>query len=363
MKQYQYRFVFGLCLISCHFSFAQKDMETKAAIEYNNLIGAFQSQNMQGAKEIVIKATDYIDKAAANPETKDSPKTLYLKGEIYFYALMLKGMYPDLFPGIPDDEWMNSIIASWKKAFTIADKYDTEIERAVWEKKGFTEQWATAMFKDKKYKEAMKFYDMDARLSTAINRIDTATIFYAGLCAEYASDWNNASKYYTACANYGYRVPEIYKQLASALVEAGKNQEAIVYLEKAIQFFPDDKQLYYLTGSLYMNASQKDKAEQYLRKAIEIDPAYTDAQLQLGNLLYSIGADIYRVANLSPNDPSYNKKINESDYYCQQALPLLEMYIKTNPNDKFVLQSIIQICVILGLTEKYYEYRKRYETQ
>ncbi|MDH4473223.1 MAG: tetratricopeptide repeat protein [Fluviicola sp.] len=360
MKNSKNWFLLAALALTTGFSFAQKAVETSAAVEYkNNFQGAFMQQDMEKAKSSLTKAKAFIDQAAAHPDTKESPKTLYLKGEIYFYALLMKGMDSTSFPEITEQA-LDEAVASWNKAYTISNKMDADIEESIAQKKGLVDMGAVAMYNAKQYKEAMEAYDFQSQLSTAINKIDTTAIYFAGICADNAEDWDNAVKYYSKCADYGYKVPEIYKTVASTLIKAGKTAEATVYLEKAIEKDPNDKEMHYVVGTFYMEAGQNEKATESLRKAVAIDPKYWDAQYQLGAHLQSQGTKIRTEANaLKLNDPNFDKLIAQSDEYYKQALVPLEAYISALPNDKDVLLCLSQIYRALKNTEKALEYKKR----
>ncbi|HLP54700.1 MAG TPA: tetratricopeptide repeat protein [Fluviicola sp.] len=360
MKNSKNWFLLAAVALTTGFSFAQKAVETSAAVEYkNNFQGAFMQQDMEKAKSSLKKAKEFIDQAAVHPDTKESPKTLYLKGEIYFYAVLLKGMDSTAFPEITEQS-MDEAIASWNKAYTISNKFDADVEESIQQKKGLIDMGAVAMYNGKQYKEAMAAYDFQAQLSTAINKIDTTAIYFAGICAENDKDWDNAVKYYSKCADYGYKVPEIYKTVASALIQAGKTAEATTYLEKAIEKAPNDKELHYVIGTFYMEAGEDAKATESLRKAVAIDPKYWDAQYQLGAHLQSQGTKLRTEANnLKLNDPNFDKLIAESDEFYKQAAVPLEAYIAAIPDDKAVLTCLSQIHRALKNNEKALEYKRR----
>lgn len=354
----------GLLLAFVAFStsavFAQKAVETSAAVEMNSFEDAFMRQDLTKAKAALERAKKFIDQAAEHPDTKESPKTLWLKGDIYFSALLMKGMDSTSFPDITEES-LNTAITSWNKAYA-SKKMAANVEESVGSAKQLIEMGAVGAYNQKMFPEAMAAYDMLSQISTAINKVDTTSIYYAGICAESAKDWDNAVKYYTKCADYGYKVPDIYRSIAGALINAGKKAEATTFIEKALEKSPNDKELYYVIGTFYMEAGENDKATQSLQKAVAIDPKYWDAQYQLGAHLQSIGSKIRTDANgLKLGDPNFDKLIAQSDEYYKQALVPLEAYIAANPNDKAVLQSLSQLHRALKNTEKALEYKKRFD--
>lgn len=342
------------------FSFGQKAVETSAAVEFkNNFMPAFMSGDMVKAKTSIVKAREFVDAAAAHPDTKESPKTLFYKGEVYYYLLFMKGLDSVTFANVKESDFDESM-AAFNKAYTISNKMDADIEESIGQKKMMLDQGAVKLFNDKMYSEAMEVYDAQVKLSGALNRIDTTSIYYAGVCASNAENWDKAAQYYAKCADYGYKVPEIYKMVANAYIQGKKQAEATAYLEKAIEKTPNDKELHYVIGTFYMEAGENDKATESLRKAVAIDPKYWDAQYQLGAHLQSIGSSIRTKANALPlGDPNFEKLIAEGDEYYRQALVPLEAYIAAFPNDKAVLQSLSQLYRALKNTEKAVEYKRR----
>lgn len=342
-------------------AFAQKPAETSAAVEFkNNFQPAFMSQDMEKAGTSLLKAKGFIDQAAEHADTKESPKTLYYKGEIYFYLALFSGIDSVKFGQYDGDETLNSSIAAFNKGYTVSNKMDDDIEQAIAQKKSFIEMASVQAYNNKMYKEAMEGYDVQVKLSSAINKLDSNSIYFAGICAENAGDWDKAAEYYKRCAEIGYKVPEIYKTVANALIQGKKTEEATAFLAKAIEKAPNDKELHYVIGTFYMDAGENDKATESLKKAIAIDPKYWDAQYQLGAHYLGMATTSKKKANDLPmKDPNYQKLLDESVAHYKEAVAPLEAYIAANPKDEAVLTSLYQIYRALKNPEKEAEYKKR----
>jgi len=67
-------------------------------------------------------------------------------------------------------------------------------------------------------------------------------------------------------------------------VAAGKIEEEIRHLEKAVSIYPKFVQAELKLGTAYMDLQQWDKAEQALRKTLEIDPKVANAFFALGEV-------------------------------------------------------------------------------
>jgi Tfp pilus assembly protein PilF len=131
-------------------------------------------------------------------------------------------------------------------------------------------------------------------------------------------------------------------------------------LNEAIATDPNNKQLHYTIGTIYIDLKKNEKAEAALLKAIEIDPNYTDALYQLGAHLVSWASDMKTQANaLKFGDPNYDKMIKTADETYTRAINPLEKYIAKNPTDKDVLTILYQLNRSIGNTEKAKEYKAK----
>ena len=77
-------------------------------------------------------------------------------------------------------------------------------------------------------------------------------------------------------------------------------------------------------------------------------------------LIYSIGQDVQiKSQELDYRDPKSEELLNQSKEIKRKALTVLEKYIVTNPNDKQVLEILIQTHFQLGNKEKAMSYKER----
>lgn len=379
-------------------AFGQRTNETSAALEYNKYADIFAKMMMTGennldaAKKTLLKAKSYIDLAAEHPDTKESPKTLFYKGEIYT-GLLIASAEDTVYLKENGDKLLEEGLASYKKAYP-NKKYADEVKNSINTKKGMFGMATDAIYKAGKYKEAAEMYDLQVKLSDVVNQVDSSSIFNAGLCAEKAGDMAMAAERYTQAAKINYRTPLTYALAANALrktgkraeakallaegskkypnskdillemvntdIEAGDNAAAEASLAAAIAADPKNKQLHLTIGTIYIELKQDEKAEAALNKALEIDPNYADAQYQLGALLSGNAITMKQQASqLRQGDPNYEKMLAKADELNKKAVAPLEAYIGKNPNDKQVLIILSQIHRSLKNPEKAAEYKKR----
>ena len=76
----------------------------------------------------------------------------------------------------------------------------------------------------------------------------------------------------------------VYNRLGIALRRQGKWKEAIIEYETAIKIDSRDAGIYFNLGKACMEGGQKERAFQAFRKALEIDPGFTEAKTEIDAL-------------------------------------------------------------------------------
>lgn len=369
-------------------SFGQKLNETTAATDFNNFKKLIQKGKFEEATTSLMSAKNYIDLAAENSETKDSPKTLYYKGLIYMAISDINSKE------IAPEKSFEIALESLKKGFDISDKFDGDIAEKMYELKRDTDNKSFKLYQDSAFAKASDSYFKSAKLLNVVGQIDSIALYYSGVSANLANLSDIAAERFSKCAEIGYKIPNSYiyasqalrkekryteakelvikgrklfpsdrsllLELVNASIESGDTKGAEASLVEALAADPTNKQLYYVIGTIYMDLKQNDKAEDALNKAIELDPNYADAQYQLGAHLLSVASGIKEEASkLKFGDPNYEKMIAKSDVVYKKALVPLEAYITKIPNDKEVLTIISQIYKSLKNSAMALEYKKR----
>ncbi|MDF3026516.1 MAG: Tetratricopeptide 1 repeat-containing protein [Fluviicola sp.] len=349
----------GIMMVSS-LSFAQKKVETDAALAFQNFEKAQMSGDMVEMKKQLLKAKESIDIAAANPETEKSPKTLFLKGEIYTSMLFLKMLGDAEFnKNVPENAKEVSIKA-YKEAYDLSNKYDSDIENSVNTIKQVLYTTGSAAFDAKKYKEAMMTFAVVNDYTNIINQMDTTSIYYAAIAAENDTNWVQAAEYYKKAADANYKPDIIYRSTAMAYIKAGQNDKAVEFLKQAIAKSPKDKHLYFALGTIAMEMKDDQTVLDNLNKAVEIDPAYADAHYNLGVYFSGKGSDLrLKAGDLPPNAKKESDELlaKSLEFYAL-ALEPLERYVALSPKDVVVLNSLVKIARALKNTEKEAKYKQ-----
>ena len=164
---------------------------------------------------------------------------------------------------------------------------------------------------------------------------------------------------------------EVYKGIASILIEQGKNDEAKAAIAEARKLNPDDSSLILAEADLYYKlkdiesykrlvkeALEKDPndvnlvfnlgvtsansndlvdAEKYYRRAIEIDPQYFNAYLNLSELLLRADGNFVKEMNKLGNTEKDNKRYDvlkaDRAKNFNKVIPVLEKALQIQPDN------------------------------
>lgn len=395
MKLKNISLALGVLAIST-MAFGQKKNETSAALERQKAYGFLMKQDYENAKASMLSAKDFVEKAAAHEDTKNSQKTLWLKGDIYLGLVSIAMQSQDMaFLQELDSTIMEDALAALDKGYHMdSKKYKDDIEETVQMNVGSLNGMASMLYEAEQFEPAAEAYDGVAELYSTIDVLDTAIIFNSALCFEKAEKYQEAAERYEKIAKVGYRGTTSAVLASSAYRKAGDFDKAKAViaearksnptdrelllesvntslaegdaegaqsaLDAAIATDPNNKQLHYAIGTIYTDLGKNEEAEKAFQKALEIDPDYVEAQYNLGAHLVTWAGDLRTEANqLKLNDPNYDKIIKQSDDTYKRALVPLEKYIQAYPEDKAVLNILFQINKNLKNTEKAMEYKKR----
>jgi tetratricopeptide (TPR) repeat protein len=394
--------------------FAQKGELTTAQSEYDKY-DTFRQQKamaaMAGTSINTAKAS--IDKAAANEKTATLPQTYALKGAIYS-ALA----YNDTVAATSQP-----LFATAAEALKKAKETDTkgEYKRLIDAgnqylgisqlNKGVKE------FQAKQYEEAYKSFDF----YRSINPEDTTAVYYTGLAAANSKNYPVAISNYKKLVTTNYsRRADIYSDLsnlylmtkdtAAALatvteavskfpsnatlrsrevemaLQQGKQAEIVDKIQAAIANDPKNKNLYFYSGIAYgkiADAADKtaksskdvaakaaalktrndnnEKAAEAYKKAVELDPNFFEANLNMGYVLMTPAVDDYNTANKLPTSKEKEYKIMMAKVTAtaDRAKPYLEKAVELDPKSLSALGNLRNYYIIKKDTVKTAETKKK----
>ncbi len=349
---------------------AQKSELANAKSEYDKYAiirtGKMATTSLNTAKES-------IDKAAANDKTASLPQTYALKAAIY--------------GSLANDTTQQSrtnLASAAQEAYKKAQDADTkgENKKLLDDTKlslaNYQLQSGVKQYQSGKYDLAYTSFDNYRQYFPE----DTNAILYTGLAA--ANSKNNDA----AISNYKKLVTTKYsknlsiysdmaslylmkKDTASAIkimdeatkkypknqelakreielnLQAGNKKEVVQKIESAIANDPKNKTLYYYAGLTYSSSKDYAKAAECYQKALDIDPNYFEANLNLGYVIMSPAIDIFNAANKLPatKQKEYTAAVAKSNALFSKAEPYILKATEVNPTSLEALSNLKTVYV------------------
>lgn len=219
--------------------------------------------------------------------------------------------------------------------------------------------------------------------------IDTAIMYNAGLAALNAKQYDKAIKYFTDCAKYGYNGGSSYSQVISAYqmkgdtatsvnimkeafdkypedqsilvqlinyyITTGKPEDAINYLDRAIEKENNNPSFYVAKGVALDKLGRQDEAIAQYIKATEVKTDYADAYYNIGVIYFNRGVKQFDVANAVPTSDQarFEAEKAKSDAEFTKAVPYLEKAVEYNPNDTYIKEQLKNLYYRLKMMDKF----------
>jgi tetratricopeptide (TPR) repeat protein len=385
----------GLLGLVATTTFAQKGELNNAQSEYdkyetsrgNKLTAAIAATSIANAKTS-------IDKAALNEKTSVMPQTFALKGAIYSSLAVQDSVPATSAP----------LFATAEEAIKKAKELDTKgenkklIDHANVNLAQYQLTKGVRDYQNKDFKNAYKSFDYYRNVLPE----DTNAIYYTGLAAANANMYPEAITNYNKLLTTNYSGKQrIYTDLSSIYLlnkdtvgalksvsegvakyptnadfrkreveiylQTGRQKEVIDKINAAIANDPKNKSLYYYAGLTYSQAAesaakdvtktkdaaakaaaQKSKEENFTKaadmykKALEIDPNYFEANLNLGYVLLNPAIDMYNAANKLPasQQKAYDVAVAKAGAQFDLAKPYLQKAVELNPKSYDALNNL-----------------------
>lgn len=248
-----------------------------------------------------------------------------------------------------------------------------------------------AYFNNKDYQNALNSFENNIAINRlpAINQIDTIVLFNAAISAQKAGKNKAAIEYYEQLVKMEYGGPQIcldlakiYKsegstneylntiqnglktyvnddiilinELANYYLETGKNEDAMLYVEKGLNREPKNPALHFVKASLLEQKGDIINAEKEYLKTLELDSNYNDALFNLSALYYNKATDIIKKATSKDEQ-------NKAFELYSKAQPYLEKVNIQTPNNIQILKMLKTIYTLLKQEDKLNDINKKLE--
>ena len=391
----------ALCL-AVSASFAQK----KAVKQAQNLVkGSTVEASAYDEARTLIKG------AMENEETKNDPQTWFVAGFIedqQFSNERTKQMLGQTIDELTMYTALGNVLPYFEKAYEldqlpnekgkVKPKFTKKIQSTLSADHVYYINGGAYYFDQKDYPKAYDFFQQYLRISDHPMFKDTPTAardsnfmtvqFYAAVAATQLGDPQKAIAALERAKNTEYRQNDVYQYLCYEYEQAkdtvnlektlkegmekfpqesyymlnlinnyiysNRSQEAIEYLNMAIQKDPNNGQLYTVLGRVY-ETGMKDyaKAEEYFIKAIELDPESADSQANLGRIYYNQGVNKLSEANSITDSQKYQEEKNNANALFEKALPYFEKAHQLDPEDRDCMTALRGIYYNLNMGDKF----------
>lgn len=148
-----------------------------------------------------------------------------------------------------------------------------------------------------------------------------------------------------------------------ALTEANLYLDAKDYasykrvIEEVLQKSPNDADLYYNLGVISGTSGNAADSEKYYKKAIEINPKYSNAYLNLAILKLDADSKYVEEMNKLGNSAKDNKRYEElkveRENVFKEALPYLEKVVELDSSNVEAKRTLLNVYTSLDMTDKY----------
>ncbi|HEX7367616.1 MAG TPA: tetratricopeptide repeat protein [Pelobium sp.] len=383
--------ILSILLVSFFFAANAQKSEINAAKNNYALyeVGMQTKSPMKKQLETLNLAKESTDKAMANSKTADNPE-LWAYRSLILSAISVTDTVNKANADTAFNLAQEAIVKA--KAYDSKKEYANIIESAEKNLSIMMQNKGVAAFNKKDYKEAYKSFKFIADVMPN----DSLFNMYTAIAANSSQMYDEAIKYYTKTIEINPKNPNLYQELervylakndttgALKVIEQGREKhpenmnliydELNIYLnrgeaakqitkiENAISKDPTNKTLRFVAGIAYSANKQNEKAVESYKKALEIDPAYSDAIYNLAVIYINTGNEYITQANKLPqnktSDAKYNALKKKFETELGNALPLLEKARELNPKDVNTLTTLREVYIKLNKLDKAAEVKK-----
>ena len=341
-----------------------------------NVQSAWASGLKPGATQYK-KALDFINKAIEHPDTKENDKAWCYRGQIY-HAIYQSKKSDD--KALVEEPLMIAI-ESYKTSLKFKSKSDEYFNKSlenlnVARVQAFTE--GIHFFEKKQFQKAVEYFEasLEIGLIPQINRNESAVYYNLALSAEEAGDMAKAKQNYILSLENNHEPLSSTRNIASICLKEGDtlcyvntlktgiektvdnqqlmlmlidyyskaNQydEAIDYLDKAIEKEPENKIYYFVKGTFYDGKGMVNEAYEAYSKVLQFDNQFIDAYYNIGVLFFNSGADFNNKANDIPPDKEkeYAEMREKAAEEFIKSCEYFEKFLKFQPDDMIVMKQL-----------------------
>jgi Tfp pilus assembly protein PilF len=359
----------------------------------------------QLSKNNISLAKETIDEALNDPKAQEDGRSYLIKAKIYMAIFasedpQVKALHPDP---------LNVALKAIEKSGTLPKVNPAMVKAEIMMLAGHFFNSGAINFDKGNHSRASLDLEQSFLLNKEhLNSIDTVNLFYAGISAQNAGEFDRAEGFYNQLMELNYIKPDLYSQLASLYTTQKDVDNAVKYIKLGREKFPDNLQLIFNEINVYLTAKDNDKAQEALALAIskdpenpnlyfvmgsnfnsmideaktdeervfayneaekaylgalEIDPDYFDATFNLGVLYFNEGSRLFLIADdLFRNYSRENERLGlekekQAREYWNKSEPLFlhakDLLGINDPNTSYVSRSLRELYLRTKQNDKY----------
>ncbi len=301
-------------------------------------------------------AKESIDEAIQHPKTQEFAKTYIVASKVYAHLAGEDAANLD-----KAKEYILKAVELNKNGDSKGKgigKFTKDINKAYDELAVIAETFAGKAYGDKNYTASRDGFIFDLWAHSQVpgyNELsDSSIIINVGIASMQAEDWKTGADYFLKAgrlrvgdamsylrAKYCYEqlndndkveailkegfeayphVTDMINTLINYYIQAQKNDEALVYLNSAIEKDPANAQYFFARGCLKEKSNVKEAIADY-QKSIELNPQLYGATYNIGVVYYNEALNKKTEASGIRDNNAYNAMINESNEILKKAVP------------------------------------------
>ncbi len=344
-----------------------------AAVALATMQAYGQKSNVNAAENALIlqqydKAKESIDEALAHEKTKDYAKTYIVAAEVYTHLIA---------NDVSNAEKAKEFIKEAQRLNEQGDnrgkgigKFTKDLEKAYGKIANAAEIAASTAYNERNDFNTSKLafiFDLWVRSQAADydELSDSLIITNTGIASIKAEDWKTGSEYFLRAgrlkvgghtsfirAQYcfeqmgdtasiektlkeGFEAypaeSDMINTLINYYIKVGKNEEALVYLNNAIERDPNSAQYYFARGCLKERSDVEAAKADYI-KAISLDPNNFGAAYNIAVVYYNDALNLKTAASGERDNVKYNAMMQESNGLLEKAVPYFKKAAEIAPD-------------------------------
>ncbi len=149
---------------------------------------------------------------------------------------------------------------------------------------------------------------------------------------------------------------------ANLYFKLGDKDKFKTLMAEAVEVAPDNPDLHYNIGVINMEQGKIAEAREAYKKTLELDPGYTNAQLNLSTTYVNEGNGLIDEMNSLGNSRAdiarYDELKQQKDDLFKEGAGILEEALKTNPDNQGILTQLKNIYGAMGDNENFMKIKK-----